>query len=251
MTRPLIDLPANSYQIFAALYDGGRFDRYSLSLADRVESLAEQYGPAVVEVACGTGSLLAGLYRSGRTVLGVDLSPDMLRYAKGKLDGRVVTGEMTALPVRGGWDLALCFYDSLNYLPDSDHLAATFQEFRRILRSGGGFSFDVNNRAAYEEVWAHSSPYEVDSEAGRITIRTSWDPARMIGEAVVDAEPGYGEDGIIYRSRHFQRCFESDEIERVLGKAGFKVRERETIDPFPEEGEFQVDAKDLWLVEAI
>ncbi len=247
MSGPIIQLPPDSYARFAACYDEIRYDRFSLSLADRVESLISRIGAErILELACGTGSLLIRLASPGRFLAGIDLSPEMIAAAKVK-EGALplAVGSMTNLPIRGRFDLVFCFYDSMNYVMTEENLFAAFSEARRVLRKGGIFVFDMNNRSAYEKVWAGGDAYVVDAGRGRVTISSRYDAGTAVGTARLDIEAE--EDGrkVTYRSTHRQKFHPGSRVKKLLADAGFENVTREGINPFPEE-EFDLVAKDLW-----
>ncbi len=252
MSGRVVLLPPGSYDHFAPLYDDGRFDRFSLFLASRVEGRLERCGARrVLELACGTGSLLARIAAAGRTVIGVDRSFGMLAEAHRK-EGPffLAAGDFRALPFRADFDVALCFYDSLNYLLGEEELRRAFCEVRRLLRPGGEFLFDMNNLAAYEQVWNAPEPYRAKCRAGMVTIRSRFDVERSMGEAEVDIETEEGEEKVTYRSVHRQRFHSPPLVESLLRDAGFDHIAMEEIDPFPDEEDFDLTAKTLWTARA-
>jgi SAM-dependent methyltransferase len=205
----------------------------------------------ILDLACGTGSLLVRLEAPGRAVTGLDLSREMLLQARKKGSGaRLVQGCMTALPFRRPFDMILCLYDSMNYLLEESHLVAAFGEARRLLANGGLFLFDLNNRIAYEEVWAEGGIYEAEGEAGRLRIRSRYNKAIGLGEADVEVERREEGRSVVYASVHRQRHYPAAEVASHLRRAGFHRVRRERIDPFPEEESFALPAKDLYLAAA-
>jgi ubiquinone/menaquinone biosynthesis C-methylase UbiE len=139
-------VPAAGYDLFLPLYDpivkllGG--DRARKQLVDQA---AIRSGNRVLEVGCGTGSLLLAIKHAHPDVevVGLDPDPKALTRAKGKADAEGVTIELD----RG-------FSDALPYPPASfdrvlsslmfHHLPAEekesmLTEVRRVLKAGGTF----------------------------------------------------------------------------------------------------------------
>ena len=89
----------------------------------------------VVDLGTGTGRMLELFGEAG--AIGLDRSPEMLRLARAKLDGRGVElrqGEVTALPLTDAAADTVIVHQVLHYLPDP---AAAIAEAARILAPGG------------------------------------------------------------------------------------------------------------------
>lgn len=98
----------------------------------------------ILDVATGTGDLaFAALHQAPEmTVVGLDLSRNMLRIAKEKRQARsipdrrygLIAGDALAMPFRDdSFDVVMIAYGIRN-MPDT---AQAFREFRRVLRPGG------------------------------------------------------------------------------------------------------------------
>ncbi|GAA4068710.1 class I SAM-dependent methyltransferase [Streptomyces shaanxiensis] len=108
------------------------------SLVAAFADLARDHSPApVADLGSGPGSVTAHLHALGIPVFGVDLSPRMVALARdAHPDLRFHVGSMTSLDLPDetlGGILALY---SIIHIP-TEHLAATFAEFRRVLVPGG------------------------------------------------------------------------------------------------------------------
>ncbi|MEX2016830.1 MAG: class I SAM-dependent methyltransferase, partial [Candidatus Hydrogenedentales bacterium] len=89
------------------------YDRWFVVATAVAESLALKTPPRHLDLACGTGTLLARLRVAGWSSIGADLSPAMLRTArKSRLIDRLVCADMTALPFRNSFDYITCLFDS-------------------------------------------------------------------------------------------------------------------------------------------
>jgi SAM-dependent methyltransferase len=134
-----------SYSSFARFYDAVQGD--GADRAATVRALIERHRPSartVLELACGTGSILARL-RGDFEVTGLDRSPEMLALAAAKLPGvRLVEADMTRFALDERFDVVLCVFDSINHLLDFAEWEAVFDRGRDHLVDGGIFVFDVN-----------------------------------------------------------------------------------------------------------
>ena len=91
----------------------------------------------VADLGCGPGQVARYLQEQGVTVIGIDLSPEMVRVAAGLHPGiEFRTGDMNQLDLPGG-SLAgiVVFYSIVHFRPAE--LGAVFQEARRVLMPGG------------------------------------------------------------------------------------------------------------------
>jgi SAM-dependent methyltransferase len=133
------------YARFAAFYDAVQGDRAEAAAFAR--SLLERHAPtahSVLELACGTGSILAAL-RSDYALVGVDRSPEMLAIARRKLPGvELVQADMTRVRLGRRFDAVLCLFDSINHLLRWGQWEALFDRAREHLEPDGVFVFDVN-----------------------------------------------------------------------------------------------------------
>jgi SAM-dependent methyltransferase len=134
-----------TYDAFAPFYDAVMGDR-SRPVA-YLRSLIEKHHPraaAVLELACGTGSVLEQLAAEFE-VTGVDLSQKMLDVAGEKVpEARLVRADMTRVALDDRFDVVLCVFDSINHLMRFRDWEAVFDRAREHLREPGLFIFDVN-----------------------------------------------------------------------------------------------------------
>jgi len=101
------------------------------------ERIAATGGGQVVDLGCGPGLLTRHLASLGLPVLGVDVSPEMLRIARRyNPAASFVEASLTRLPVAdGSMGGVFCWY-VMHHVPDDD-LARSFAEVARVLRPGG------------------------------------------------------------------------------------------------------------------
>ncbi|MEZ4319399.1 MAG: class I SAM-dependent methyltransferase [Myxococcota bacterium] len=102
-------------------------------------ALAAHAGGAVLDLACGDGSLTAAVLARGiPTVTGLDQNRTELAQARARFpELAFVEGDARDLPFPdGAFDTVLC-HMALMLIPDGDRVAA---EVRRVLRPGGGFA---------------------------------------------------------------------------------------------------------------
>lgn len=131
-------MPANDYERMADYYDP-LLNTFLDPLRKDVTSLLEKVGAyRVVDLCCGTGRQALFLHESGMEVMGVDLSPAMLRVARTKTPPEIVFHDADA--ANTGLDsssfdavlLSMALHELAEPLRQS-----ILQEALRLLRSEG------------------------------------------------------------------------------------------------------------------
>jgi SAM-dependent methyltransferase len=118
-------------------------DSYWVFHRERFLELLPPPGALTVDVGCGEGRLARDLKRLGHTVIAVDRSPTMVRYAREadpELDVR--ESDAAALPLGDAIaDLVVSFMSLMNM----DELWAAVQEAARVLRPGGRYCIAITH----------------------------------------------------------------------------------------------------------
>jgi SAM-dependent methyltransferase len=116
-------------------------DSYWLFHRDRFLELLPPPGWLTVDVGCGEGRLSRDLKELGHTVLAIDRSPTMVRYAREadpELDVR--EGDATALPLEdGAADLVVSFMS----LMTTEDLEAAVREAARVVAPEGSYCIAI------------------------------------------------------------------------------------------------------------
>jgi SAM-dependent methyltransferase len=208
------------YERLSRVYDLDWSD-FSLQYVNLIEALLKEVGvqhAALLDLACGTGSLLIELVKRGHTGLGIDSSPEMIERARRK------TGElhnisfgvqdMTCLQLDQQFDLITCTFDSLNYITRIESIERMFHTVVLHLRSPGLFVFDSNTRHQYQNNGDFARAYELDGI--RFIQRTRYDAPNHMAITVFEFTDGC-------REVHMQRPYDLTELKPILRKAGLKA----------------------------
>lgn len=149
---------------FARVYNM-RWANFAQQAAPRLRAYYEttplgQANRALLDVCCGTGQLALHFLDNGYTVTGLDLSPDMLEYARANTapylvgeQARFVQADAANFTLDDSFGLAVSTFDALNHLPDFDALRGCLRSVYAVLLPGGSFLFDLNTRAGLSR-WA-------------------------------------------------------------------------------------------------
>ncbi len=140
VVRDRINKTRHFFDSIAASWD--RLSREILGEMDMAQEIFSRVPSCstIVDLGCGSGSLLAGLKVKAQNVIGVDCSPKMLELADQRIstgDGvSLRIGELEHLPLRDGETDFGIMSMVLHHIVHPD---AAIVEAARILQSGGGF----------------------------------------------------------------------------------------------------------------
>lgn len=136
------------YEELATIYDSYQivFTRLYYSLIKKLCSTRNVNLSAVLDLGCGTGSLVRRLSPICDYIIGVDVSHDMLSVARSKSSDEFLHGDFRNFELNKTFSLVVSGFDSLNYVRSVDELEAVFGCVARHLeKKQGVFVFDVVN----------------------------------------------------------------------------------------------------------
>jgi len=207
---------------------------------DVFERIFERHVPGAVErilePACGTGRFLITLPKRGYRVTGYDSSPEMVEYARRRVEeagftrgsgergwGEVLEADMVFAPiVPDAYDAALNSINSLGYLLTDREIVAHFRRTGSSLRPGGVYIAHLS--CAHEgELPAEGETWESDRDGVR--VRTVWSVFReqlssrrsfQACEMIIDDR---GRSARLWES-HVLRLWTVEDIERLAARSG-------------------------------
>jgi SAM-dependent methyltransferase len=151
-----------------------RFTDFGRAVAPRLRAYYEstvvgQSGnKSMVDICCGTAIPDLHFLANGYQVVGLDLSPAMLEYAKVNTNTyyesrqmRLYETDASQFGVDKPVGLALSIYDSINHLEDMAALSSCFQHAYKSVVSGGSFIFDLTTRVGLRR-WTATNIQESD-----------------------------------------------------------------------------------------
>jgi SAM-dependent methyltransferase len=132
----------------AVSYDSTGTLEFVAEQIDRtVDLLADLAGAGrVLEFGIGTGRVALPLHGRGITVVGVDLSPDMIAQLRVKANGDqldVVTGDFACTRVSGAFALVYLVFNTIANLTTQDEQVACFRNASAHLTEGGRFVIEL------------------------------------------------------------------------------------------------------------
>jgi SAM-dependent methyltransferase len=105
------------------------------------ESLVARCRPYTMDLGCGPGRLAAALATTGRPVLGVDISPQAVRYTRRRGVPALLADALGPLPGEGHWHTVLLADGNIGIGGDPVRL---LRRTRRLLHCGGRLLVEVD-----------------------------------------------------------------------------------------------------------
>lgn len=145
----------NEYKKFSYYFDEAVSSLdYSLWL-DFIEPFLKPTD-SILDLACGSGTLLMMLKLKGYDCEGLDLSSEIISIANEKakinhLNIPYYVMDMTDFDLNKQYDVITCFFDSVNFLKTQKDLDNLFKCVKKHLKPNGLFIFDVFSKTMFKE----------------------------------------------------------------------------------------------------
>jgi SAM-dependent methyltransferase len=183
---------------------------------------------SVLDVGCGTGSMLAHARDHGHRGRLVGLDPDRaaLDRARRRTDIEWLQATAAEADTRtgGGFDLAVMTGHAFQVLVTDEDLRASLTAIHAALAPGGRFAFETRHpQARAWRDWIPANAADVVDAAGR-TLRTWHDVESVEAGVVTFTETTADQDGTVLRvDRARLRFLDVPPLNRFLADAGFTV----------------------------
>ena len=208
---------------------------YYLSLLGRAGVIPKR----LCDCACGTGSMSIQFASRGISVIGADISPDMLEQAQIRarqmgVQAMFIEQDMCALELTRPVDALVCACDGVNYLLDDGRLNAFFAHAFAAVRPGGALAFDISSAYKLKYVLGDNFFGEERDDAAYLWSN-AFDPAAQT--VTMDLTFFVKERNGLYRrftEVHVQKAHQPAHIAELLKNNGFidvQVYGDKTFDP--------------------
>ena len=198
---------------------------------------AGQAGSPILELGCGSGRILIPIAETGKAVVGIERSAQMLRQLRPRLAGlrqlrsgraHAIRGDMRDFRLREQFALIIVPYRAFQHLLSDADQQRCLQRIREHLRPGGALVFDTFDPAYLDEQPepALDTSFTVGSGLTvdvRYTRHIDADVRILRQQLIFDERDG---NGRLLRSRKTElllRCCSRAHTEEMLGESGFEV----------------------------
>jgi len=184
---------------------------------------------SVLDVGCGTGSLLHLARESGHTgrLVGLDPADAMLTQARHRTDVEWVLGDLSAARWEGEFDFVVMTGHAFQVLVEDDELRVALTAIRRALTDEGRFAFDTRNPSARGwERWTPENAREVTTADG--TVIRSWNDGKapegdLVSFTTTYTSPSWDEPRYSHSTLRF---LDAETLSEFLTEAGLAVDEQ-------------------------
>ena len=214
-----------AYSYYALMTDGAYKKR-----TDYVCSLFETFDrmpTLMLDLACGTGEFSNRFANMGISVIGVDISYDMLSVAREKSaeqgnDILYLCQDAAELDLYGTVDGVICCLDSLNHITDYEQFCNAIARVSLFLEKDRLFIFDLNTIYKHRCVLGNNT-FVIDTD----DVYCVWQNEYKEKGSVVDINLDFfTPDGDAYYrlgESFCERAYNDTQIENALQKAGLKI----------------------------
>ncbi len=223
----------SSYESFASVYDLYMDEVPYDTWCDNICSLLRHYGinsGLVADLGCGTGAMTRRLADAGYTLLGVDLSPDMLTIAADRSydGGQAITyicQDICHLQLGTKADAMVSLCDCLNYLVEDGSLHQALRAAAANLASGGLLIFDMNTPYKYETLLA-DNVFTETREEGSFIWENEYDLATRLNTYYLTLYVVEDDNPDLFTrtfEEHYQRAYDINEVTSAIQAAGLQL----------------------------
>ena len=182
-------------------------------------------GLRILDLGCGHGRYSRLLSEAGHTVVGLDLSEELLKEAQENLNhglpfsGRLcfVRADMRDVPFYKVFDLVINMFTSFGYFEEDEQNQKVLAAISRALKPGGRFLIDFLNRPQVINNLVKEDSFEQNGFRVSQSRRISPDGLRVEKTITIEGPQG------LENYEESVRMFDRREMEEMLAKVGLQV----------------------------
>ncbi len=209
---------------FEYLNDDCGYENWSQYFIERLKGTPLLRG---LDIGCGGGWFTRAFQRAGYQMTGLDISPEMLRFAeeqayKEGIISEYLLGDITKFHTPVKYDFATAINDCINYIP-KERACLAFSRVYAALKKGGIFLFDISSKRKFREKIANTVSVDDREEITYFSFnKEEEDGASMeVSLFVKNADGSYTR----LDETHRLYAYEEEEIVAALKESGFEVVE--------------------------
>lgn len=195
-----------------------------------IQALHLTGGERILDMACGFGRHALELAKRGFRVVGVDITPDYIAFAKEQAQREKLSAEFFCMDIREisfsqEFDVVLSMADgAVGYLENEGENRRIFEAISRALKPGGKHFMDIMN-GSYADTHFPCRLWDA-GEKGLTLSRFEWDPEiRILIYGQQDFSYGATLEKPIFEEGNPIRLYTLPEIAEIYASVGMRVTE--------------------------
>ena len=205
----------------------------------------------ILDLGCGTGEFIYRFLKDGFSVTGVDISEDMLRVSKKKIENkklknnsyRLINENIINYENGSEADYIICNFDTVNYLKNEKEFEKFLDKSNRNLRKDGYLIFDIVTEEIFEEIFENGIFLDEEPEYTSIWRYEKRGKRKYFIEIdlfIKQAEKSKNSDllnGNLFRKyneQHYKYIYEPEWIVKTTRNKGFEIFDVATNPKFGE-----------------
>ncbi|MBR4910648.1 MAG: methyltransferase domain-containing protein [Clostridia bacterium] len=181
----------------------------------------------LLDLACGTGGISNEFASRGISVIGVDISEEMLSFAQEKsraagLDVMYLCQGAAELDLYGTVDGAVCCLDSLNHITDYKEFCRAIAKVSLFLEKDSLFIFDMNTTYKHKKVLGDNT-FVIEEGDLYCVWQNAYYADERLTEITLDFFERSGDSYIRSTENFFERAYTDREVIAALKAAGLEL----------------------------
>jgi|GEM_PF-5109620 Methylase involved in ubiquinone/menaquinone biosynthesis len=224
----------NAFEGYADIYVDAPYNEFANEVARNLPLLLKKLGvePArFIDLACGPGDLLmaaSAVIPSLSQLFGLDRSQRMLEHARRRargagLNAAWVRADLSAIALRGEFDLITCTFNTVNYLLVEAQLSALFGWVASALSRFGVLLFDVQCTEYVSDTLIDRAFVLQNTDRVVEVWENAWYERNTTVESRVTAFLLDDEGWNRTTETHLLRLWQHEVIERLVVSAGMRI----------------------------
>lgn len=214
------------YGSFAEIYDELMDIKDYRFWTDNILNIYKKYkfSPRkILELGCGTGSMTINLYKEGYSIIGTDISEEMLEIANIKAEEedlriRFLLQDMVNITYNRKVDSVISICDGINYIVTLEDLEKTINGIANILYDDGIFIFDISTIYKLENIIGNNIFHENFEKFSYIWDNEYNKKTRILQFELTMFLLNDNNTYDRFIENHIQRAHSIDEIKQLLKK---------------------------------
>lgn len=208
-------------EVYLKVYAHRDEESAAMEAAFALKLLKLRKDDSVLDLCCGAGRHLKAFHRMKFTnIQGVDLSPTLLKSARGSLPPEValVRSDMRSLPFACGFRAVVSYFTSFGYFAEETEDQKVLLEIHRVLQPGGVFLLDLVPRSVVSRIIPRT---EREVDGLRVVEERVYSPETHRIEKTILVSDGNGQETF----QESVRVYSYREISRMLAESGLCLTE--------------------------